>query len=217
MRARTSQAAISRIERGLVSPSVAMLAQLLRPDGRGARARGTRDRLRPRSNTASREPRPQRVWTRIAPRNGVRQLRPPQPRCCPSLLTSVRSPSSARSSSTRSTSSSSAVLPEWLTAPRFPASTSTSPTVALDRIWSGSRRRFESSERRSAARRRTSRSCSTRRRSRPALNFTFSTPFGPLDILDRPAGAPPYEQLKAAATLAVIRRRARCESHRSTT
>ena len=29
MRARTSQAAISRIERGLVSPSVAMLAQLL--------------------------------------------------------------------------------------------------------------------------------------------------------------------------------------------
>ena len=29
MRARTSQAAISRIERGLVSPSVSMLAQLL--------------------------------------------------------------------------------------------------------------------------------------------------------------------------------------------
>ena len=35
-------------------------------------------------------------------------------------------------------------------------------------------------------------------------HFTFSTPFGALDILDRPDGAPPYEQLKSAATLAEI-------------
>jgi hypothetical protein len=35
-------------------------------------------------------------------------------------------------------------------------------------------------------------------------HFTFSTPFGALDILDRPDGAPPYEQLKSAATLADI-------------
>jgi hypothetical protein len=30
-------------------------------------------------------------------------------------------------------------------------------------------------------------------------HFTFATPFGSLDILDRPDGAPPYAQLKAAA------------------
>ena len=35
-------------------------------------------------------------------------------------------------------------------------------------------------------------------------HFTFSTPFGALDILDRPDGAPPYEQLKSAATHAEI-------------
>ena len=35
-------------------------------------------------------------------------------------------------------------------------------------------------------------------------HFTFSTPFGALDILDRPDGSPPYEQLKSAATLAEI-------------
>lgn len=35
-------------------------------------------------------------------------------------------------------------------------------------------------------------------------HFTFSTPFGALDILDRPDGAPQYPQLKSAATLAEI-------------
>lgn len=35
-------------------------------------------------------------------------------------------------------------------------------------------------------------------------HFTFSTPFGALDILDRPDGAPPYKQLKSAATLVDI-------------
>ena len=32
-----------------------------------------------------------------------------------------------------------------------------------------------------------------------SAHFTFSTPFGALDILDRPDGAPPYEQMKSAA------------------
>ncbi|MEP7334909.1 MAG: hypothetical protein ABI717_03920 [Actinomycetota bacterium] len=35
-------------------------------------------------------------------------------------------------------------------------------------------------------------------------HFTFSTPFGALDILDRPDGAPPYPQLRSAATLAEV-------------
>jgi hypothetical protein len=35
-------------------------------------------------------------------------------------------------------------------------------------------------------------------------HFTFSTPYGSLDILDSPDGAPPYEQLKAAAVRAEI-------------
>jgi hypothetical protein len=35
-------------------------------------------------------------------------------------------------------------------------------------------------------------------------HFTFSTPHGSLDILDTPEGAPPYDQLKAAAVRAEI-------------
>jgi hypothetical protein len=35
-------------------------------------------------------------------------------------------------------------------------------------------------------------------------HFTFSTPYGSLDILDTPDGAPPYDQLKAAAVRAEI-------------
>jgi len=37
------------------------------------------------------------------------------------------------------------------------------------------------------------------------LNFTFSTRFGPLDILGEPAGAPPYAELKRAASPTLIR------------
>ena len=36
-------------------------------------------------------------------------------------------------------------------------------------------------------------------------NFTFSTTFGAIDILGDPAGAPPYERLKAEATTIQIR------------
>jgi hypothetical protein len=36
-------------------------------------------------------------------------------------------------------------------------------------------------------------------------HFTFSTPFGSLDILDRPDGAPPYPELKARSTRHEIR------------
>jgi hypothetical protein len=36
-------------------------------------------------------------------------------------------------------------------------------------------------------------------------NFTFATPFGGLDILAEPVGAPPYEQLKAAGTTGEVR------------
>jgi hypothetical protein len=39
------------------------------------------------------------------------------------------------------------------------------------------------------------------------LNFTFSTRFGPLDILGEPAGAPPYAELKRAASPTLIRGR----------
>lgn len=35
---------------------------------------------------------------------------------------------------------------------------------------------------------------------RRGLNFTFLTPFGSLDVLGEPAGAPPYMQLKTEAT-----------------
>lgn len=36
-------------------------------------------------------------------------------------------------------------------------------------------------------------------------NFTFTTRFGPLDILGDPAGAPPYRELRAQATQVEIR------------
>lgn len=35
-------------------------------------------------------------------------------------------------------------------------------------------------------------------------HFTFSTPFGALDVLDRPDGAPPYETLKGLAVQATV-------------
>ena len=38
-------------------------------------------------------------------------------------------------------------------------------------------------------------------------HFTFSTPFGSLDILDRPDGSPPYAELKATATRQQVRGR----------
>lgn len=40
---------------------------------------------------------------------------------------------------------------------------------------------------------------------RAGAHFTFSTSHGPLDILDRPDGSPPYTELKAGATRAQIR------------
>lgn len=36
-------------------------------------------------------------------------------------------------------------------------------------------------------------------------NFTFSTSLGPVDLFAYPAGAPPYEQLKGAATMIEVR------------
>lgn len=40
---------------------------------------------------------------------------------------------------------------------------------------------------------------------RAGAHFTFPTRHGPLDILDRPDGSPPYPELKAAANRAQIR------------
>ena len=39
---------------------------------------------------------------------------------------------------------------------------------------------------------------------RAGAHFTFATPFGSLDVLGEPDGAPPYAQLKAASTAAEI-------------
>ena len=39
---------------------------------------------------------------------------------------------------------------------------------------------------------------------RAGLNFTFDTPWGPLDLLGEPAGAPPYPELRRRATIEQI-------------
>jgi len=40
---------------------------------------------------------------------------------------------------------------------------------------------------------------------RQGMNFTFDTKLGPLDILGEPSGAPPYDKLRADATIIEVR------------
>ena len=204
VRARTSQAAISRIERGLVSPSVSMLAQLLDLMGEELVLEAHaidygHDRTLLRANLGAHAGGADRVHRRVlALRRGA-----PRQGACRTLSSTRRRSSSARPDEVDF------VLIGGLAAAALGSSRSTYDIdVAYGRTTENLERLDERAHRARGDASGSARRCPfllDAKTLASGLNFTFSTRFGALDILGEPAGAPRYEDLKSAALTTRIR------------
>lgn len=194
-RARTSQAAISRIERGLVSPRVETAARLLDLLGEDLRLSAERidyghDRTLLRENL------------RLTPEERIRDRPPGRTRSAGSRLsTEAFDPIPALEALADSE-----VDFVVIGGVAGGAHGSAYPTYDIDVMYARDRENLE----RLAT---VLRDCNATPRGAPADspfaldaetlaaggNFTFSTRFGPLDILAYPSGAPPYERVREEA------------------